>query len=44
MEHTSDTHTLRRILVTAGLVVAALLLIAVAIYALAFLILAPMMA
>jgi hypothetical protein len=40
-----DTHTgpLRRILITAGVVLAALILVAVAVYALAFIILAPMM-
>jgi hypothetical protein len=38
-----DTGTLRRILITAGLVIVVLILIAVAIYAGAFLILAPMM-
>lgn len=36
--------TLRRILVTAGLVLAVLILIAVGIYAIAFIIVAPMMA
>jgi hypothetical protein len=41
--HAADTHMLRRILITAGLVVVVLILIAVAIYAGAFLILAPMM-
>ncbi len=43
MEETKDTHPLRRILVTTGLVVAALMLVAVAVYAFAFIILAPMM-
>jgi len=41
--HDGDAHTLRRILITAGLVIVVLILIAVAIYAGAFLILAPMM-
>jgi len=40
---TDDTRPLRRILITAGLVLVALVLIAVAVYAGAFLILAPMM-
>lgn len=39
----SDTRSLRRILITVGLVLAVLVLIAVAIYAGAFIILAPMM-
>ncbi len=39
----AETRSLRRILVTAGVILAALILGAVAIYALAFLILAPMM-
>jgi hypothetical protein len=40
----TDTRTLlRRILVTVGIVLAALILVAVAIYAVVFLILAPMM-
>jgi hypothetical protein len=39
----SETRSLRRILITVGLVLAALILIAVAIYAGAFIILAPMM-
>ncbi len=39
----ADTRPLRRILITAGLVLAVLILIAVAIYAGAFIILAPMM-
>jgi hypothetical protein len=38
-----DTRPLRRIIVTAGLVLVALILIAVAIYAGAFIMLAPMM-
>ena len=41
--HADDTHTLRRILITTGLVIVGLILIVVAIYAGAFLILAPMM-
>lgn len=40
---TPDTRPLRRILVTAGLVLVTLILVAVAIYAAAFIILAPMM-
>jgi hypothetical protein len=39
----ADTHTVRRIAVTVGIVVAVLILVAVAIYAVAFVILAPMM-
>ncbi|MGH3675560.1 MAG: hypothetical protein ACRDU5_07460 [Mycobacterium sp.] len=39
----TETRTLRRILVTTGIVLAALILAAVAIYAVAFIILAPMM-
>jgi hypothetical protein len=39
----ADTRSLRRILITVGLVLAVLVLIAVAIYAGAFIILAPMM-
>jgi hypothetical protein len=39
-----DTRTLRRILVTTGIVLAALIVIAAAVYAVAFLTLAPMMA
>ena len=38
-----DTRPLRRILVTVGLVLVALILACVAIYAVAFIILAPMM-
>ena len=38
-----DTRLLRRILVTVGLVLVALILAGVAIYAVAFIILAPMM-
>ena len=37
------TRPLRRILVTAGLVLVTLILVAVAVYAVAFMILAPMM-
>jgi hypothetical protein len=43
MEQTHDPRLIRRILVTAGLAVAATVLVAVAVYALAFLVLAPMM-
>ena len=39
----SDTHMPRRILVTAGVVLAALVVAAAAVYAVAFLLLAPMM-
>jgi len=39
----AETRSLRRILITVGLVLVALILIAVAIYAGAFIILAPMM-
>jgi hypothetical protein len=39
----ADTRSLRRILVTVGLVLAVLILVAVAIYAGAFIVLAPMM-
>ena len=39
----SDTHTPRRILVTVGVVLAALVVAVAAVYAVAFLILAPMM-
>ena len=39
----SDTHTPRRILVTAGIVLVALVVAVAAVYAVAFLILAPMM-
>ena len=39
----SDTHTPRRILVTAGIVLASLIVAVAAVYAVAFLILAPMM-
>ena len=39
----TDTRPLRRILVTAGLVLVTLILAGVAIYAVAFIILAPMM-
>ena len=38
-----ETQTLRRILVTTGIVLAALVVAAAAVYAVAFLILAPMM-
>jgi|tagenome__1003787_1003787.scaffolds.fasta_scaffold19616234_1 hypothetical protein len=38
-----ETRSLRRILITVGLVLVALILVAVAIYAGAFIILAPMM-
>jgi hypothetical protein len=38
-----ETRGLRRVLITAGLVLVALILVAVAIYAGAFIILAPMM-
>jgi hypothetical protein len=44
MQETQDTRRLRRVLITVGLVVAVLILVAAAVYALAFLILAPMMA
>jgi hypothetical protein len=44
MQETQDTRRLRRVLITVGLVVAVLVLMAAAVYALAFLILAPMMA
>lgn len=43
MEDTHDSRPVRRVLVTVGLVVAALILVAVAVYALAFVVLAPMM-
>lgn len=43
MNHTGPSHTPRRILVTAGIVLAALVVAAAAVYAVAFLILAPMM-
>jgi hypothetical protein len=43
MQPRIDTRTLRRIAVTAGLVLVVLILIAVAIYAGAFIMLAPMM-
>jgi hypothetical protein len=39
----ADTRPLRRILVTAGLILAVLILTAVAIYAVAFILLAPLM-
>jgi hypothetical protein len=39
----ADTRSLRRILITVGLVLAVLILVAVAIYAGAFIVLAPMM-
>ena len=39
----AETRSLRRILITAGMMLAAVILVAIAIYALAFLILAPMM-
>ena len=42
-ERTADTRPLKRVLVTSGLILATLILVAVAIYAVAFLILAPMM-
>lgn len=42
LDHTDD-RTLRRIIVTAGLVLVAVILAAAAIYAAAFLMLAPMM-
>jgi hypothetical protein len=47
-EHTehaepADAHRLRRIAVTVSIVLAVLILVAVAIYAVAFIILAPMM-
>jgi hypothetical protein len=38
-----DTRTVRRIAITAGIVLAALIVTAAAVYAVAFLILAPMM-
>ena len=41
--HSTDEHTLRRIIVTAALVLVAVILAAAAIYAAAFLMLAPMM-
>jgi preprotein translocase subunit SecE len=44
MAETQDTRSRRRVFITIGIVVAALILIAVAVYAVAFLILAPMMA
>jgi hypothetical protein len=44
MAETQDTRTTRRVLITMGVIVAALVLIAAAVYAVAFLILAPMMA
>jgi hypothetical protein len=39
-----STHRIRRIAITVGIVLAVLLLVAAAVYAVAFLILAPMMA
>jgi hypothetical protein len=43
VDDATKTRTLRRILVTVGLVLAVLILVAVAIYAGAFVMLAPMM-
>jgi hypothetical protein len=43
MDEIQDTRPLRRILITAAVVLAALILVAVAVYALVFVILAPMM-
>jgi hypothetical protein len=43
MNDIQPSHTPRRILVTAGMVLAALIVTAAAVYAVAFLILAPMM-
>jgi hypothetical protein len=43
LDHTTDDRTLRRVIVTAGLVLLGVILAAVAIYAAAFLMLAPMM-
>lgn len=43
LHHTPDDRTLRRVIVTAGLVLVAVILAVAAIYAAAFLMLAPMM-
>ena len=43
MDDTQPSHLPRRILVTAGIVLAALIVTAAAVYAVAFLFLAPMM-